>query len=673
MGTSGKDAEAMERAWNQASSSLIWPMLSKSNYQEWSMHVRCNLEAMYLWDAIEATDASKVERRRDRLALGAMMRGVPTEMHSMLLNKKSAKEAWEAIKSMRLGADRVKEVNAQKLLGDFESISFKTGESIDDFAVRIGKLATDLKGLGETTVTDERVVKKFLRVVPSRYNQVAVTIEMFCDLKTLTIEDLVGRLRAAEDRLEAATDQAADKEKPKLLYSEEEWMAKNKSRMVQGDSSGGKNNGRYVKKDKTGSRPGGDKTERDKRNCHPSSGTPRRNGRCKKCGVFGHWARECLNKKGGKDEQDDAAHHVAGDVDKGPALLVAQVCNTVSTPKLGRQELFLKQDRVFPAKYDAGAWVLDTGATNHMTGCRSSLADLDETIQGAVRFGDGSTVKIQGVGAVTIAGKNQEHRVLTEVYFIPSLRCNIVSLGQLEEAGCRIEIDKGVMVVFDREQPGASRGVVIRAERQNRLYVMKVNLTTPICLLSKIEEEAWRWHARFGHLNFRALHDLGVNDMVDGLPLIKKVEQVCDGCALGKQHRRPFPQASSWRASDGLQLVHTDLCGQITPPTPGGKSYFILIVDDYSRYMWIELLTTKAEALSCFKKFKTASELASGRRLKAFRSDRGGELTVERSLSFVLIMGSSIALLPRILHNKTELWSEGTRRWSRWLAVYSRV
>ena len=84
---------------------------------------------------------------------------------------------------------------------------------------------------------------------------------------------------------------------------------------------------------------------------------------------------------------------------------------------------------MFPAKYDEGAWVLDTGATNHMTGCRSSLANLDESVRGAVKFGDGSTVEICGVGAVTMAGKNKEHRVLTEVYFIPSLRCNIVSLG----------------------------------------------------------------------------------------------------------------------------------------------------------------------------------------------------------------------------------------------------
>ena len=124
---------------------------------------------------------------------------------------------------------------------------------------------------------------------------------------------------------------------------------------------------------------------------------------------------------------------------------------------------------------------------------------------------------------------------------------------------------------------------------------MKVNLTSPVCLLTKMEEEAWRWHARFGHLNFRALCDLGAKQMVEGLPLIRRVEQVCDGCALGKQHRTPFPQASAWCESQGLKLVHTDLCGQITPPTPGGKSYFMLIVDDHTRYMWVELLGVKVK------------------------------------------------------------------------------
>jgi hypothetical protein len=113
---------------------------------------------------------------------------------------------------MCLGADRVKVVNAQKLLAEFEAISFQSGETIEDFVVRIRKLATDLKGLGETSVDDARVVKKFLRVVPPKYNQVVVTIEMFCDLKTLSVEELVGRLRAVEDRFEPMVEEVMNKQ-----------------------------------------------------------------------------------------------------------------------------------------------------------------------------------------------------------------------------------------------------------------------------------------------------------------------------------------------------------------------------------------------------------------------------------------------------------------------------
>jgi len=88
---------------------------------------------------------------------------------------------------------------------------------------------------------------------------------------------------------------------------------------------------------------------------------------------------------------------------------VTQVCNVVQTVTPGTQHVFLNQERVFPAEYGEGVWVLDTGATNHMTGCRAALATLDETVRGAVRFGNGSTVEIQGLGAVALAGRNNDH------------------------------------------------------------------------------------------------------------------------------------------------------------------------------------------------------------------------------------------------------------------------
>lgn len=75
------------------------------------------------------------------------------------------------------------------------------------------------------------------------------------------------------------------------------------------------------------------------------------------------------------------------------------------------------------------------------------------------------------------------------------------------------------MQVFERRQAiQQHRDILIRAERRNRLYVMKPKLTSLVYLLSKMEEAAWLWHARYGHLNLRSLHELVSKEMVQGLP-----------------------------------------------------------------------------------------------------------------------------------------------------------
>ena len=131
------------------------------------MLMECNYEVLEIWDVIDPGD--KPKRPLDRQAMSALLRSVPKEMWQTLWGKKSVEEAWEAVKLMRVGADRVKEVNAQRLLKEFENIQFKEGESVDDFGMRITNLVGNLKILGEK-IEDVRVVKKFLRVVLPRFS-----------------------------------------------------------------------------------------------------------------------------------------------------------------------------------------------------------------------------------------------------------------------------------------------------------------------------------------------------------------------------------------------------------------------------------------------------------------------------------------------------------------------
>jgi hypothetical protein len=112
--------------------------------------------------------------------------------------------------------------------------------------------------------------------------------------------------------------------------------------------------------------------------------------------------------------------------------------------------------------------------------------------------------------------------------------------------------------------------------------------------------------------------------MVRGLPSLDHVEQFCDVCVLMKQRRLPFPQQSSFRAKERLELVHGDLCGPVTPATPGGRRYFLLLVDDLSRYMLVVVLGSKGEAADVIRRAQAAAEAECGRKLRVLRTDNDG-------------------------------------------------
>ncbi|XP_072147915.1 uncharacterized protein [Setaria viridis] len=127
--------------------------------------------------------------------------------------------------------------------------------------------------------------------------------------------------------------------------------------------------------------------------------------------------------------------------------------------------------------------------------------------------------------------------------------------------------------------------------------------------------------------------------MVRGLPCLDHVEQFCDVCVLTKQRRLPFPQQASFRAKERLELVHGDLCGLMTPAIPGGRRYFLLLVDDLSRYMWVMVLGSKGEAADAIRRTQAAVEAECGRKLRVLRTDNGGEFTTAEFASYCAVEG----------------------------------
>lgn len=114
------------------------------------------------------------------------------------------------------------------------------------------------------------------------------------------------------------------------------------------------------------------------------------------------------------------------------------------------------------------------------------------------------------------------------------------------------------------------------------MFPLEFSQTGNANIAANAEEDCILWHSRFGYLNFQCLQDLKQNGMVIGLPNIKQFNG-CEACNYGKLARTSFPHGRSWRAKERLHLVHADLCGPMHVEYLGGRRYFLLFVDDFSR------------------------------------------------------------------------------------------
>jgi len=162
------------------------------------------------------------------------------------------------------------------------------------------------------------------------------------------------------------------------------------------------------------------------------------------------------------------------------------------------------------------------------------------------------------------------------------------------------------------------------------LWKLKTGVSdfAPKVMLGNLKNSMELWHLRLGHLGEDNLKKLVKNGMVKGIEGILEgsVKKNCKGCFEGKQTRSPFGVATR-RATEKLQLIHSDLKGPINVPTYAGNRFFITFTDDYTRKVWVFMMKKKSETLGVFQRFKQMVETETGLKLKCLRSDNGGEFT----------------------------------------------
>ena len=83
-------------------------------------------------------------------------------------------------------------------------------------------------------------------------------------------------------------------------------------------------------------------------------------------------------------------------------------------------------------------------------------------------------------------------------------------------------------------------------------------------------------------------------------------------CIANKYHKSSFPSTTSYRASNLLHLVYGDICRPITSSTLGWSKYFLLLVDDFAKIMWLAMEKHKIKVFQPFFKFKKIMQFQEG-------------------------------------------------------------
>ena len=394
---------------------------------------------------------------------------------------------------------------------------------------------------------------------------------------------------------------------------------------------------------------------------------------CANCDKIGHTKDKCWAKGGGAEGCGPfQKRRTAKGKEKG-SNSKAETGQTSATSahnaELANTSLYALP--VVDEQTAAHFWLLDSGASRHMTPQRSWFSTYRPVIPPIpVRVGDGSNIQAVGIGQIMVTLKNRKGTELPasikEVLHVPDLNASLMSVNQLTQ-GCTNVIfqkDVGAVLISDNGK-GKEVGW---AKQVGQLYKLQARIThtDPKAHTAYVEPQSHNeqddfnaqefiaytastvaranlptWHRRLGHLSYQYVLDMVRKGAVEGMDIIgshRPPSDKCGACIQGKQTRAPFT-ASDSKSSEVLELLHSDLHGPTAVQAIGGVNYFAVTIDDKSRKLFVHLLRHKSEFPAWFKELKASIENLTGHRIKHLRTDGGGEYTSNDFQTFLRAEG----------------------------------
>ncbi|PKU62264.1 Retrovirus-related Pol polyprotein from transposon TNT 1-94 [Dendrobium catenatum] len=283
-----------------------------------------------------------------------------------------------------------------------------------------------------------------------------------------------------------------------------------------------------------------------------------------------------------------------------------------------------------PNQIPSQDWIIDSGASNHLT---PDLSNLQYPVQyhgqDSVSIANGSQLPVAHSGQCLLPLPETPRKLyLRKLLHVPHLSHNLLSVSKLTtDNPVSVSFNANGFKIKDRKD----RRLLLHGPLHDGLYQLRRPAVHKHMAFHANSNQETLWHSRLGHPHHGLLKDL--------LPHLPGITQIsnkffCTSCTVAKCHKFPFNKTHSV-SSAAFDLIHSDVWGPAPVHSMDSFRYYVIFIDDFTRFSWLYLMQSKQETLSKFKLFQQLIRTQFHTTPKALRSDGGGEFISHEFTNFL--------------------------------------
>lgn len=577
--------------------------LNGNNYEAWKFRVETILIEHSVEDMIRTeyraegyTDENRREeaKKRDNKCKSIIVQCIEDTQIDIVRNKETAYAMWKSLKDIY----EKKGLSGQLFLRrKLMSMKMEENEKIEDFLLKFNRVLCQLKTSG-AEIKEEDTVCMLLLALPKSYETVVTVLENL-PTENLNMDFIKAKLRTEAEKKQEICGSRDEIVKPTAFISKKSQTCHNCGE-----------DGHF------------------KRDCKKSiRNQPNYNG------SRGNTYREEINRGGknqrGRNFRTRPRYQRRGNFYPHPWYNQNQDIrkgNYVEADNAGDDSVCFMSDRdksIQNKGNDEIVFFIDSGCTDHLINEKSYFNDL-MMLKNPIKIAiakDRSYIEAIGIGNVNVLSYVNGKTVkctIKNVLYVPNLRRNLLSVKKLEMCDIKVIFGNGEVQLLSGKN-------LIGIGTRNNLYEISFKVSRNECLSIEVEDEMTKlWHKRYGHISYANLKKLRDYKMVDGIKELNlnKVE-FCESCINGKMTRLPFKTRK--RSSSFLEIVHSDVCGPITPTSHDDNKFFMTFIDDYSNFVYVYIIKNKSEVFNCFREYAQMVQTKFRKRISTLRCDNGRE------------------------------------------------